>query len=104
MKKQRSYENATGQLDFSEIYLDRGIFVATIPTMMNNTENNAIKLYNGMPVTNGVTAGVEERKQRGLVIAAVAKIEKQNGVYLVPSQTSPRHQKYQVQYSKENPT
>ena len=72
--------------------------------MTNNTENNAIKLYNGQPVTNGITTGVEERKQRGLIIAAVAKIEKQNGVYLVPSQTSPRHQKYKVRYDAKNPT
>jgi hypothetical protein len=95
--------NATGQLDFSEIYIDSGIFVATIPNV-TNTDNNAIKFYNGQPVTNGITAGVEERKQRGMMIAAIAKIERQNGVYLVPSQTSPRHQKYRVRYDAKNPT
>jgi transposase len=72
--------------------------------MTNTGESNAIKLYNGQPVTNGITAGVEERKQRGLLIAAVAKIEKQNGVYLVPSQTSPKHQRYHVKYHKDHPT
>jgi len=72
--------------------------------MQNNSESTAIKLYNGQPITDGITAGVEERKQRGLLIAAVAKIEKQNGVYLVPSQTSPKRQKYHVKYHREHPT
>ncbi len=61
-------------------------------------------LYNGQKVTDGINEGVEARKQRGLEIAALAKIDRKNGIYLVPSVTSPRHQKYQVQYSKENPT
>src|ERR1700728_2838330 len=72
--------------------------------MTNKTESNAIKLYNGQPVTDGITAGTEERKQRGLVIAAVARIEKEGGIYLVPSQTSQRHQKYKVKYDRQQPT
>jgi transposase len=72
--------------------------------MLNKTDATGVKLYNGQPVTDGITAGVEERKQRGMLIAAVAKIEKQNGVYLVPSQTSPKHQKYHVKYHQQHPT
>jgi transposase len=70
---------------------------------MNNS-NPSVKMFNGQPITDGITAGVEERKQRGLVIAAVARIQKENGVYLVPSQTSPRHQKYKVKYDRQQPT
>jgi transposase len=61
-------------------------------------------IYNGVKVTDGITAGVEERKHRGLEIAALAKIEKKDGVYLVPSQTNPKHPKYKVKYHKEHPT
>src|ERR1700733_8756373 len=61
-------------------------------------------LYKGEKVTDGINEGVEARKQRGLEIAALAKIDRKNGIYLVPSVTSPRHQKYQVKYHAENPT
>jgi len=61
---------------------------------METIENS---MWNGIdPVTDGKTAGVEERKQRGLEIAALARIEKKDGVYLVPSVTSPRPTKYRV--------
>jgi transposase len=72
--------------------------------VMITQANASVKMYNGQPITDGITAGVEERKQRGLLIAAVAKIEKQNGVYLVPSQSSPRHTRYKVKYDAKNPT
>ena len=61
---------------------------------METIENS---MWNGIdPVTDGKTAGVEERRQRGLEIAALARIEKKDGVYLVPSVTSPRPTKYHV--------
>jgi transposase len=44
--------------------------------------------------TDGITAGVEERKQRGLQIAALCRIEKNGRRWLVPSQSSPN--RYQV--------
>jgi transposase len=47
-------------------------------------------------VTNGITEGTEARKQRGMEIAALARIDKDNGAYLVPSVTSPRKTKYRV--------
>jgi transposase len=55
-------------------------------------------MFNGNQneVTNGITTGVEARKQRGLEIAAVARIEKDGKFYLVPSQTNPRATKYKV--------
>ena len=54
-------------------------------------------MYNGIdPVTDGKTAGVEERKQRGLEIAALAVIEHKDGAYLVPSVTAPRQTRYKV--------
>ena len=54
-------------------------------------------MWNGTdPITDGKTAGIEDRKQRGLEIAALARIEKKDGVYLVPSVTSPRPTKYRV--------
>ena len=59
--------------------------------------------YKGEPVTNGITEGVELRKHRGLEIAALARIEKQDGLYIVPSQHSARPTKYKVNYG-ENPT
>ena len=46
--------------------------------------------------TDGINEGVEARKQRGLEIAALAKIEKDGDCYLVPSQTNPRPTKYKV--------
>jgi len=52
--------------------------------------------YNGEEVTDGITTGVEVRKQRGLEIAALARIEKKDGCYFVPSQTNPRATKYKV--------
>jgi len=62
-------------------------------------------MYNGIdPVTDGITAGIEERKQRGLQIAALARIDKEDDVYIVPSQTDPRHPKYKVRYHAEHPT
>jgi len=45
--------------------------------------------YNGEPVTDGIKDGVETRKQRGLQIAALCKIERRPGRWLVPSQSSP---------------
>jgi hypothetical protein len=47
-------------------------------------------------ITDGITSGIEARKQRGLEIAALARIDKDNGGYLVPSVTSPRKTKYRV--------
>ena len=63
-------------------------------------ENN-IKV---IEVTDGITSGVEERKQRGLEIAALARIEKQEGFYRVPSVTNPRPTQYEVRWDKEHPT
>jgi transposase len=60
--------------------------------------------FNGQEITNGITTGVEIRKQRGLEIAALARIDKDNDVYLVPSQSDPRHPKYKVKYHAERPT
>ena len=57
----------------------------------------------GMENTKGQD-GIEARKQRGLQIAALARIDKQDGFYIVPSQTDPRHPKYKVRYDAENPT
>jgi len=53
-------------------------------------------MFNATEVTDGITAGVEARQQRGLQIAALAKIEKRDGVYIVPSVTNPRPTKYKV--------
>ena len=54
-------------------------------------------MYTGNePVTDGITTGITERKQRGLEIAALARIEQKDGVYLVPSVTSTRPTKYRV--------
>jgi transposase len=54
-------------------------------------------MYNGIdPTTDGITAGVEDRKQRGLQIAALARIDRDGEAYLVPSVTSPRPTKYRV--------
>jgi hypothetical protein len=54
-------------------------------------------------VTDGITAGVEARKQRGLEIAALARIEKKDGFYLVPSQTRPIPTKYKVWSNPSKP-
>ena len=55
-----------------------------------------VGMENKTLITDGITAGIEPRKQRGLEIAALARIEKKDGVYLVPSQTNPRPTKYRV--------
>jgi transposase len=52
--------------------------------------------FNGQEVTDGIHSGVEERKQRGLQIAALVKIKEKGGFYLVPSQTSAKPTKYKV--------
>ena len=46
--------------------------------------------------SDGVATGVEIRKQRGLEIAALARIVKKGEYYLVPSQTAPKIDKYKV--------
>ena len=61
-------------------------------------------MLNTNEITDGITAGVEVRKQRGLEIAALARIDKEDGFYIVPSQTNPKHPKYRVKYTAENPT
>lgn len=50
----------------------------------------------GQQYTDGITTGVAERKQRGLEIAALAKIEKIDGLWHVPSVTAPRPTVYKV--------
>jgi transposase len=47
-------------------------------------------------VTDGITTGVEARQQRGLEIAALARIDRDGEFYLVPSKTSPRQTRYKV--------
>jgi transposase len=59
--------------------------------------------YNGEEVTDGITAGVQVREQRGLAIAALAKIVKEGDYYLVPSQTNPRATKYKVWMNPRKP-
>jgi transposase len=51
-------------------------------------------------ITDGITTGLEVRKQRGLEIAALARIEREpgKGIYYVPSQHSPRPTKYTVTF------
>src|SRR5580658_6304900 len=47
------------------------------------------------------------RQQRGMEIAAIARIERSDSWdedYLVPSQSDPRHQKYKVHYDSEHPS
>ena len=54
-------------------------------------------MWNGIdPVTDGKTAGIEERKHRGLEIAALARIEQKDGCWIVPSQTNPHPTTYKV--------
>jgi transposase len=62
---------------------------------MNIGKDKAMQ-YNGQEVTDGIKAGVEERKQRGLEIAALARIERDGDFYLVPSKTNPRPTRYKV--------
>lgn len=59
------------------------------------------KTYNGQPITNGKTAGVEERKQRGLEIAALARIVPDGDHYIVPSVTNPIPCRYKVKVSRK---
>lgn len=63
-------------------------------------------MWNGTdPVTDGKTAGVEERKQRGIQIAALARIDRdKDGAYPVPSVTAPRLTKYKVKLGGLFPT
>jgi transposase len=61
-------------------------------------------MYNGTgPLTDGINAGVEERKQRGFEIAALARIECEDGIYVVPSVTAVRPTKYKVNMSGLRP-
>ena len=54
-------------------------------------------MYNGTdPTTDGITAGIEDRKQRGLQIAALARIDRDGEFYVVPSVTNPVPTKYKV--------
>lgn len=52
--------------------------------------------YNGEEVTNGITAGVEARKQRGMEIAAIARIDRDGEYFLVPSKTNKIPTRYKV--------
>lgn len=61
-------------------------------------------MLNATEVTDGITAGVEVRQQRGMEIAALARIEKVDGVYVVPSVTNPRPTKYKVSMAGMFPT
>lgn len=45
-------------------------------------------MMNATEITDGITTGVELRKQRGLAIAAMFKIEEKHGIWFVPSQTA----------------
>jgi len=58
----------------------------------------------GEPVTDGINAGTEERKQRGIQIAALARIDKTGNVYHVPSVTSPNRTTYKVTMDGAAPT
>src|SRR5208282_5941748 len=58
----------------------------------------------GDPITDGITNGVEDRKRRGLEIAAIARIDRnKDGTWLVPSVTNPRPTRYQVKYDPQSP-
>src|SRR5260221_539857 len=61
-------------------------------------------MLNTNEITDGITTGVEVRKQRGLQIAALAKNEKVGGCYIVPSQFSRNPTKYKVVYSSGHQT
>jgi transposase len=56
-------------------------------------ENNT---YNGQPITDGIKSGIEARKQRGLEIAALARIDHRGSTYSVPSQSQAKL--YTVRY------
>ena len=58
--------------------------------------------YNGQPITDGITQGIELRRQRGLEIAAVAKITRGHAYYRGPSQSDSR--KYAVYYTPDSQT
>ena len=59
-------------------------------------------MYNGIdPVTDGITAGVEARKERGKQIANFAFIRWEKGYFIVPSQSAPRPTTYKVTLSGE---
>jgi hypothetical protein len=60
-------------------------------------------LFDAGNVTDGITAGVDARKQRGMEIAAIARINNRDGMYLVPSATNPRPTPYKVNYDAEHP-
>jgi transposase len=60
-------------------------------------------MENKMVITDGITSGVEIREQRGMAIAALARIEKQGDYYLVPSQTNPIATKYKVWMNPRKP-
>jgi transposase len=64
--------------------------------ILNTSIGTGNMAYDLSEVTDGVTAGIEQRRQRGLEIAALAKIEKVDGFYLVPSVTAPAPRKYKV--------
>jgi transposase len=53
-------------------------------------------LYNGQKVTDGINEGTDARQQRGLEIAALARIDRDGEFYLVPSKTAPRQTRYKV--------
>src|SRR5690349_3368142 len=54
-------------------------------------------MWNGRDqVTDGINAGTQERQQRGLEIAALARIQRKDDCYLVPSVTNPRPTTYKV--------
>jgi transposase len=44
-----------------------------------------VELYNGQPITDGIHAGTEERKQRGADMAKVVRIDRKGDKFLVPS-------------------
>lgn len=58
-------------------------------------------MQQALEITDGITTGIEVRQQRGLQIAALARIDKVDGMYLVPSVTSPRQTKYKVSIDGE---
>jgi transposase len=60
-------------------------------------------MENTSQITDGIMSGNEARKQRGLEIAALARIDKVDGLYVVPSQYNPRQTKYKVNYG-DSPT
>jgi uncharacterized Zn finger protein len=55
-------------------------------------------------IPNGITTGVEARKLRGMEIAAIARIERKDGCYIVPSVTSPKATRYKVNMEGEKVT